>query len=533
MSKLAFLFSLFFFPFFTENVFSQKVYAKNVDIVINAGTTFYLAGDMIAAEKTHLDIDGTLTITGDLTLESNASGTATLIDLGTLSVTGTSTAKRYLSGADFYHYISSPVATATEAMLSSFKTYQFEEANADGEEQNNAGWAEVTSGNLAVSQGYAAFYEATATPSLSGGSFNTGNKNTTVTHAATVATYEGFNLLGNPYPSAIDADDFITENVDAGTPTNKGIAGTLYFWDDDGTRGWGYEASDYSTYNGAGSAGDNGKTPNGMIASLQGFFVRAIDGGTGVVNFTNAMRARESSQQFFKDKEEIQRLKLAVTKGKELYNEILIAFKSDATDGFDVMYDGVKMRGNKKIALSTRLGEEEYAIQTFPSLTAEMEEEKIIPLSLFTANGGNYSFHVNTIENFATSSYIYLEDKKLGTLIDLQISPQYDFYTQAGTDNTRFQVRFSPAPISEAEFLETKDNSVRIFSSDNEIFVEINTADLPNGQISVYNLLGMKVLQEKLNSDFLYRMPVYKTGIYIVKVENQNSSFTQKVFVEF
>ncbi|MFK2821339.1 LamG domain-containing protein, partial [Flavobacteriaceae sp. LMIT009] len=104
-------------------------------------------------------------------------------------------------------------------------------------------------------------------------------------------------LVGNPYASAIDADEFILDNTSdgAGRAASNIINGTLYFWDHFANESHylsDYEGG-YATYNLLGTAvavsndtrinnsGQTGtKEPGQYIPVGQGFFVTATDGGT-------------------------------------------------------------------------------------------------------------------------------------------------------------------------------------------------------------------------------------------------------------
>src|SRR5690606_31983778 len=57
-------------------------------------------------------------------------------------------------------------------------------------------------------------------------------------------THTNMNLIGNPYPSGIDAAAFRTANL------GKIEGGVMYFWTDDGSNGGDYTNSDYVTFDG-------------------------------------------------------------------------------------------------------------------------------------------------------------------------------------------------------------------------------------------------------------------------------------------
>jgi len=117
-------------------------------------------------------------------------------------------------------------------------------------------------------------------------------------------TDDDWNLIGNPYPSAIDASVLINSNIN--------MSGTLYFWTHNTNLGDGgnigpadknYDANDYASFNLSGgvAAGSGGEIPNGYIAAGQGFFMEVNDNGT--ITFNNDMRVlntADENTQFYK-----------------------------------------------------------------------------------------------------------------------------------------------------------------------------------------------------------------------------------------
>lgn len=127
------------------------------------------------------------------------------------------------------------------------------------------------------------------------------------------------NLIGNPYPGALNADCFLQD------PANADIWGTLYFWAHNipidltggtqqgfpGSGAYNYNINDYAVYNLLGGVGTgivniennlvSTNRPMGHIAAAQGFFVEGIS--TGSVVFTNDMRVGSengNNGQFFR-----------------------------------------------------------------------------------------------------------------------------------------------------------------------------------------------------------------------------------------
>ena len=166
-------------------------------------------------------------------------------------------------------------------------------------------------------------------------------------------------LLGNPYPSAIDADAFLNEN-------HLILDGTIYFW----THNTGiapsgafyvYNDNDYASYNLTGGTGTtaaatsisgvNFSVPSGKIAAGQSFF--ATGKGTGNVLFTNDMRevgggVLGNNSQFFRTSKAKSKTSTAIEKNRvwlNLYNnegafkQTLVGYLAGATNGYDNRYD--------------------------------------------------------------------------------------------------------------------------------------------------------------------------------------------------
>ena len=116
---------------------------------------------------------------------------------------------------------------------------------------------------------------------------------------------DNWNLLGNPYPSALDATSFLSH------PNNTMIDGAVHIWTHGtqiGANGDSfyddylltYEENDYVTFNLSGTNSYPDESFGGKIASGQGFFVLALnDNESGSVTFENDMRDRTHSNIAF------------------------------------------------------------------------------------------------------------------------------------------------------------------------------------------------------------------------------------------
>ncbi|MFT3796204.1 beta strand repeat-containing protein [Flavobacterium sp.] len=129
-----------------------------------------------------------------------------------------------------------------------------------------------------------------------------------------------FNLIGNPYPSPVDATAFVNAN-------SSQITGTLYFW-----RKTNNELSpSYCSWTPLGGFVDNGEAetydPNGILRTGQGFFVEALPTGTQV-QFTNAQRSGDNADQFFRMVQTVEqhRIWLNATNATGAYSQTLVGY---------------------------------------------------------------------------------------------------------------------------------------------------------------------------------------------------------------
>lgn len=427
------------------NTFSANIAEIN-NLTIESGASFTIPSGK------GLTVNGDLEVNGTMTLQSDVNGTGSLITNGNIAVTGTVEVERFFPGDD-YHYISSPVESADSYIFYrgiNNNLYEYDETASDNWEDadptnDHTGWVTHITGSLEVAKGYAHWYPNDIKYIITGGKFNNGEYTTDLTYTDNFNnTYDGWNLVGNPYPSGVDArtssaDNFIDEN-------STKITGTLYFWDEPANTNSNYASGDYASWNSSGGvSGSGGNTPNGVVAVGQSFFVQTLNPvpGDGKVYFNNAMRVHENDESgthFFKSKpvNQIQRFRLNVTNTKGNFNEILIAFTPKATDNYDRLYDGIKRKGNAQLALYTMLNNNDFAIQAF----APFSGEKTIPVGMDIGTAGTHTFRISTIENINDAVDIYLKDNQENITIDLRKTPMYEFYSQAGKFKERFSLEF-------------------------------------------------------------------------------------------
>ncbi|MEZ5172226.1 MAG: T9SS type A sorting domain-containing protein [Bacteroidia bacterium] len=416
------------------------------------------------------------------------------------TVTGTIISRRTAnSGALSYNYWSSPVNNSPVNVLGNNK-YMYEPGSATGTDVEGLrdGWIS-TGTNMTNGRGYISTGVGTA-------SFNGTANNGNISYGPlSMGTYTNFNLIGNPYPSALNAAAFVAANP-------QFVGGALYFWDDDNSGGNDYDQSDYGVWNGIGFVGPNsGGSFSGNIASAQGFFVETS--GTASVNFSNSMR-RASNSEFF-NAEVIDRVWVNVTTPAGGYNELLIAFKADANDGVDMQYDAKKLRGSE-LAFYSKISSNDYAIQAL----APLNQDKMVPLGLEAPAAGPQTITLKQVDGLANSSQIILEDTKLGTFTNLRTANFYNFNYDPASDVNRFRLHFKPA----VNFTTSTESCVQ---NDGELIISSPSATAWN--YSVSNSAGEVIAQD---TEFTGNATIGNLagGVYSINMSNSfGTTFNQVV----
>lgn len=371
---------------------------------------------------------------------------------------------------------------------------------------------------------------------------NNGTIDIPVTSVIVNGQHEGLRLVGNPYPSSIDADAFIDANITSGTGT-KTITGTLYFW----THNHRISANvydgdlDYAVYTKAGGAGTlsansgtgNNMTPTGDIASGQGFFVE-VD-VTGNVTFNNDMRAtatNNTNNNFYKqtgtkkttgdDGVEKNRIWLNLTNASK-GSQALVGYMATATADYDPGYDGLVFDDASPFVLYSILGNDKLAIQA----KTEFLDSDIVPLGYAINVAGNATITLDHVDGlFSYDQNIYLEDKLLNVIHDIKTAP-YSFSSPAGTFNDRFVLRYTDKTLGTGTF-DLNDNAVVIAKDKNELKIKSQQENIK--RITVFDLLGRKVFDKDSinNNEFRTSNIDLNNQTVVVKVTLTNGKVISK-----
>lgn len=446
-----------------------NTFAHTGAITINSGASL-----TVEAGKC-LTVEGPLTNNGTMLLQSDAVGTASLITNS--DVIGNLEIQKYITDSQ-WHLTGIPIVTAKAKVFNDAYLQYFANGN----------WVEIIDGQYLLSplSGYSLWDVAKNTTYTFKGRPNTGEVSIPIT-----ADYSGWNLLSNPYPSAIDwsvMDD---------------TYGAIYYWDP--------IAGNYVNWvNGVG-------TGSPILPAMQGFWVNASVDGDFVIN--NEARTHSDTDFYYKRESKTVDPAIDLIAFNDIYQDHFhFLFTQEATAGFDLQYDAYKLLTNVDDVpqLFSLSSDKRFSIDRRP-------ECESIELGFSCITSGEFSIML------AKSNLLpeaILEDTKTGTFHDLANGAYLFAYEKEDTED-RFILHMSTTGIEDVQ-----TNTANIYACQKNITIA-NLENSNNVVLSVYNTSGSEVIHRTLSG--AQKHVVHTTlpsGIYVAVLRTNTQVIKQKVHIQ-
>ena len=501
-------------------------------LTINSGASLTINAGKQLTVNTTLTNNGTLNL-----LSTSADGTATILTPASIGGSGTTNVQQYLTAGRNW-YISSPVSGATSNIFNALnsgseKLYYYNEPTGTSNP-----WPQITDNgtSLNIAQGYVANVDATqlaATNGITftGGSLNNGAKSISLTFSST-QNKAGYNMIGNPYPSylnamtAINSNSTLTEKTIWYRTISTGSTPTYYF-------------ETVNTTSGIGTNNAGTGTVTGYIPPMQAFWVKTTGGTT--LGFDNSMRSHSgmvstgagsvptTPLKAPASKTNVsQLLRLDVSNGSS-NDETVVYFNANASDGFD-SYDSEKMSNNNAAIpeIYTLAGTEQLAINGLNSIATN----PVLPLGFTTGTSSTFTIKASEVSNFDANTKIVLKDNLLNTEQDLTDGTAYSFSSDVASTTSRFSLVFKSVGVTTGLQAAFGDPSTLIYkNANNQIEVNCNCSLSDNATVSVYNTLGQKLESKQMTSATTVIGRTFTSGVYVVTVNNGEKITTRKVIL--
>ena len=559
--------------------------ANNVDLgmIVDPAVQIVMNNDSKIQNDWYLKLDGSIDLQGKSQLVQTAKSD---LDVASAGIVQRDQAGQ--SNGFNYNYWSSPVGVSNTT--SNNNSYSLTAVLRDGTDANNpqllnwtsglngsptspitlssywifkfqnvtplyANWQAVgTTGNLSAGQGF----------TMKGSNAGTATQNYTFEGKPNNGTITSpiaggnLNLSGNPYPSAIDTDLFISQNLSA---TN----GTLYFWEHYSTN-MTHNLAEYQggyatrtlvggvppvSPSGISGLGSSSRTPGRFIPVGQGFFVSANATG-GNIEFNNSQRGfvkedSAGSNPMFRQNNNstvtanisnaedayaentFEKIRLGFNSNNNFHRELLMGFMNEnATAAIDPGYDAVCMdnlpndmhfinEGNKLV-----IAGESY-----------FDQHASYPLRIKTNSEGPVSIVLDGTENFNADQPIYIYDALTAIYHDLR-NDMVATTLPAGETNDRFFLKFNKGGALGVGDFTTNSLQVAYAAANNSLIIHNSTASTQIEEVTLYSIIGQAVASWKVNSNnskIELSVPQLSAGTYIVRTKTSEGVSSKKILI--
>lgn len=309
--------------------------------------------------------------------------------------------------------------------------------------------------------------------------------------------YEGYNLVGNPYPCCIDWDlgSWIKQDIDASIAVWSSDNGGYIYWN-----------------------GVFGGLTDGIIPSGQGFFVKA---GGAQPSLSIPMDARvDCDCPVLRENNYVPDLLTLEVQGENGYSdELYIHFSHAASWGYDHNADARKLFG---LQMAPQLyswdGEDNMlAINVIPPDNVYIS----VDVGFYTGYDGEFQLRASGVETFPAGVSVFLEDLLTGEMIDLFNQKSYMFSYMAGDDPRRFTIHFSGLTA-----VEDAVNHQDILVLDRKIYIGDVCGPV---LVKLYDAQGKEVHTCMGYEKVIGINPEISPGCYILEVVAPKFHFASKV----
>ncbi|MGF7082021.1 T9SS type A sorting domain-containing protein [Mucilaginibacter sp. UYCu711] len=264
--------------------------------------------------------------------------------------------------------------------------------------------------------------------------FNYSSNNLAYSTTSGTTTVEGFNLVGNPYPSSIDWNTAFAGTMSTGIYAPN-TDQTIYIYN--------VSSKNYATYlNTSASAGAGTLGGSNIIPSGQGFFVHATNGSAQLVFNESAKVNAHPGTLLLNSAAPINNYQVRIQLSKDTINkdENIVIFNNNAHDTYALNEDALYLKGSGSVNLSNLSGDKKaLAINQLPF----PKKAQSIPLNVGFTTTGVYSLGFTALNNFPDVYDVWLMDAYKKDSLDVKHNPNYSFTANLADTNTYGSKRFS------------------------------------------------------------------------------------------
>jgi hypothetical protein len=436
----------------------------------------------------------------------------------TSSITGHVTVERYIGAiGNANRYISAPVAGVNLAQLTDdfivrSGSIRFYTESVAGHRNNGYTNWNLNSGVFQKGRGYLAWmYEANKDVIWdSRGVIHSGSIDLPVTYTETNEgglENDGWNLVGNPFPSAIvwnDDDNAWTRGAD--------ISPTVYVTNMEA--GQNFVPYNYFDHSGEG----------GIMAMGQAFWVKANGSLNQLTIHEAAKQSSTEAHNFYrKDNFTSKQLIIELKSAEGHVDKAYLKVNPEKQGDFDQRFDAYKLKQDKlNVFFSDAVGRS-LVMYTLDQLNDDFQ----IPLVVESRQDDNYTLHFPNATGFETSQPIYLIDAYTSQAVNIREQSSYRFRYFANSHSLSNRLYLSSRP----ELKQELPLQVQVFPNpvkDKLHVRSLNDAGLMS--LALFDLQGKLLWKETFYVETQVDMLTFPVGLYLLKLSSSKGDVNKKIF---
>lgn len=364
---------------------------------------------------------------------------------------------------------------------------------------------------------------------------------------------DNVSLLGNPYPSAIDADLLFTESTNLATiyfwehASNLVLAGVLGHFKSNYIGGYSYRnatmgvAAATPVPETGGLGGETYTAPGQFIPIGQGFFAEGASGLAATVNFTNNQRAFETEagdSHFYKT--------TSSSKATVYYPQLKIGFEAKNSDNMYIHSQvGISFSEGKTFATEAGFDSKKvYIRDTDIYFQFQGYEDELVIAGVEKISNNLQVPLTIKVEEDNSEVFLMLDDKKNINrkvfLKDTHTNIYYDFSTKFSLklDNGIYKDRFYI--VFEQKSLTIEENNfdtyftIKYFKNQQKLKIT-NFTNTTIKQLNIYNIIGQRVYNKAFNKkiedqEIIINTSFLNHNFYILSIETEKGKLVKKFF---
>jgi len=354
----------------------------------------------------------------------------------------------------------------------------------------------------------------------------------TGTGTGTNSAVRGFNLVGNPYASSIDWEQYNTTTTTTGIYV-KNVGPTIYEFDPN--------THNYDTYQKGGAFTNHGTR---TIASGQGFFVQAANSSSPQLIFNESAKTATQTSGLtlmmdarpdvaaINNANPDQHLRLQMAADSINTDDIYIGFNSTANAKYDVNADAAYKAGQGEVKLCSFSSDGvKLAINKLPLPGAA---QTVIPLFVTASDFGTYRLNMTEMAGIPQLYEVWLMDRYNKDSLDMRHNTTYTFDITSDTNSygsNRFQLVIRQDPALMVHLLNFTANKATsgaqvTWKTENEENYTNFTVERSTDNGATFTVLGGFTSSAIGTYSFLDKNPALSTDEYRLKLEDLNGTIS-------